>query len=417
MRKENKTGLQKISIILGLLILFNLLFIPGILAQDVNPGSPESIAKVKLNVSLTPTYVIGPGDQLTITDRTLRDIAGGVEKYDSVVSSDGYISVPLPDGTQQNLLAAGYTLDELSNEVRTLFGKTLKHPLVFVQITRYRPINIYIGGEVEKPGIYKVETTTTQTEGGKSSTSSSNSFGLSLTQVIQLAGGLKPRADIRSITVTRGSASEKKMIDLKTLITGENILQDINLQPGDAIFVTTTDKLGDQAQGNVLLLGKLAYQDVPVSVVGEAKSTGNFVLPNDATLLDAIGKAGGLNGVGTLKKIKLSRYDDNGVYMSQELNVHEMLRKGIGFDQISLRPNDTIEIEASKGKETRRFFRETGNALVTTVGNQVGSFILQDHLFRRISHQSKGLLGNSSPFNNGTGGSISIISTPPIGGP
>ena len=408
-KRKNKTGLQKMRIVLCVLVLFHLLFIPKGLAEDLN--SQEPVSKVKLNISLTPTYIIGPGDQLTITDRTLRELFGLVEKYDLVVSSDGYISVPLPDGTQQNILAAGYTLDELSNEVRGLFGKTLKNPLVFVQITRYRPINIYIGGEVVKPGIYKVETTTTQEE-GKTSTTTANTFNLSLTQAIQLTGGLKPRADIKNITVTRGSASETKVIDLKTIVTGKNILQDINLQPGDAIFVTATDKFEDQAQNNVLLLGKLAYQDVPVSIVGEAKASGNFVLPNNATLLDAIGKAGGLNNVGTLKKIKLSRYDDDGVYRSQELNVHKMLRKGIRFDQIALRPNDTIEIEASKGKETRHFLRETGTAIVTTIGNNIGTFLVQDHFFRRISHQSKGL--GTSPANTSPG-SISIISAPPIG--
>src|SRR3989338_321149 len=216
-------------------IMFLVLFIlnPFVLAET---SQDKDIGKIKLRAVLTPPYVLGPGDQLTVIDRTLRELFGQVERYDLVVSGDGYISIPLPDGTQENILAAGYTLDELSGEIRTLFSKTLRNPLVFVQISRYRPINVYIGGEVLKPGVYKIETSTTQEKGGSTS-SSLNTFGLSLTQAIQLAGGLKPRANIKSIFITRGTNSEKKVIDLKGLILGESTLEDVNLHPGDAIFI------------------------------------------------------------------------------------------------------------------------------------------------------------------------------------
>ncbi len=326
-----------------------------------------------------------------------------------MVSADGYISVPLPDGTQQSLLVAGYTLEGLSEEVRALFGKTLKHPLVFVQLSRYRPINIYIGGEIAKPGVYKVETSSTQAEGGMTTTTSSNTFELSLTQAIQLAGGLKPRANIRSIVVTRGSNAEKKIVDLKALITGEDIFQDVNLQPGDAIYVPGSEKPEEQAQSNVYLLGKLAYQDLSVNVSGEVKTPGNFILQNDSTLFDAIGKAGGPNEVGTIKKVRIARFDGTGVYKWKEYNLHDLLSKGATFDEIVLRPNDRIEIQASKGKELRHFFNSAGSALANAAGNSFGNFLVQDHLFRRISHNSK-----KTPFVNSSVGvpNITIISSP-----
>src|SRR3989338_4410397 len=268
------------------MIFCSFIFLPLAYAQE---NKEVTTNKIKLQAILTPPYVIGPGDQLTIVDRTLRELFGQVEQYNVVVSGDGYISIPLPDGTQENVLAAGQTLDDLSIQIRELFGRTLKNPLVYIQISRYRPINVYIGGEIVKPGVYKIESSTT-TEKGATTTSSINTFGLSLTQAIQLAGGLNPRADIKNIVVTRGSGGEKKIIDLKSLLTGENTSQDINLQPGDAIFVKAAEEIDDQAQSHVKLLGKLAYQDVPVNIVGEVKSAGSFVLPNDATLLDAIGK-------------------------------------------------------------------------------------------------------------------------------
>lgn len=379
-------------------------------AQEPESLIDKAPEQVKMKVTLTPPYVIGPGDQLSVVDRTLRELFGQVEKYDLIVSADGYISIPLPDGTQYNLLAAGFTVDELSSEIRTLFGKTLKNPLVFVQLSRYRPINVYIGGEVVNPGVYKVETSTTQTEDGKTQASTSNVFALSLTQALQLTGGLKPRANIRSIVITRGSNSEKRTVDLKALINGDSAFQDENLQPGDAIYVPVAENLEDQAQSNVVLLGRLAYQEVSVNVVGEVQMAGNFTLPNDATIFDAIGSAGGTDIVGTTKKVRIARFDDNGVYRWKEYNLDNLLQNGTKLEQIALRPNDRIEVRASHGKVVRNFLHSVSSSLVYTVGQNLGQFLLQDHMFRRISHQSKGLRsGANSSLLGGGGSGVTVI--------
>ncbi len=382
------------------LLLFTLIFSQVCSAEELGQFGEQ---KIKLQAVLTPPYVVGPGDQLTITDRTLKELFGQVERYDLVVSADGYISIPLPDGKQVNILVAGHTLDEVSEEVRKLFAKTLKNPLVFVQISKYRPVNVYIGGEVVNPGVYKVETTSTNVEGG--SASSNSTFNLSLTQAIQLAGGLKPRADITSIHVTRGVNNEKKILNLKSLVVGESILDDTNLLPGDTVYVPLTVSEEDQAQTHVRLLGKLAYQEIPVNVVGEVKTSGSFTLPNDATLLDALGKAGGLNNVGSLKLVRLSRFENDGVYRTHEINIHDLIMKGSSFDQIAIKPSDTIEFIPSKGKETRHFMRDVAPNLVSTAFSTVlgslGNFIVQDNLFDRNARLRNGGLslgGGGNPI-------------------
>ena len=399
--RDNKLSYKICAIFILFTLIFNL--VSYSYAEEEEESKP-SIARIKLQAVLTPPYIIGPGDQLLIIDRTLREVFGQVEQYSVTVSADGYISIPLPNGTQENILAAGYTLDELSSEVRSAFGRTLIHPLVYVQISRYRPINVYISGEIVKPGVYKLETTSTTEKGG--STSALNTFGLSVTEAIQLAGGLKPRADIRNIALIRGSSSERKTVDLKALLKGEDTSLDVNLQPGDAIYIKAANDIENQAQYNVLLLGKLAYQEVPVSVIGEADNTGNFTLPNDATLLDAISKAGGPNVVGSLKKIRLSRYDDSGIYRTYKINVHDLIHQGVSFDQIALRPNDTIELENSKGKEVRHFLYDISRNGIPTVTSALittfGSYLVQDNLLNRIQ---RGTQSNFSlPGGNSSGG-------------
>lgn len=405
--KKNKSS-NLINIFIILLIL-NFLLNQAVFAQEQETTQVPVPNKIKLHAVLTPPYVIGPGDKLAITDRTLREVFGQVEQYQVTVSADGYISIPLPDGTQENILAAGYTLNELSNEVRSLFGKTLINPLVFIQISEYRPINVYIGGEVVKPGVYKIETTTTTEEGGSTSTGTST-FGLSITQAIQLAGGLKPRADIKAIKITRGTTSDKKIIDLSTLLTGEDVSQDVNLQPGDAIFISAAENPDDQAQNHVRLLGKIAYQEMNVSVVGEVNGGGSFTLPNDATILDAIGSAHGLNTVGTLKRIKLSRFDKDGIYRTAKINVDDLIKNGASFEEISLRPGDKIELLASKGKVTANFLKHiSSNSIATILGASAasfGQFAVQDSLLDRINRGAAGSRRNGT----GSGGtSITIL--------
>ena len=408
---ENKVIQRRIKIILCLLVCFVFCQIIQAYAQENNEQNKiEQDKEVKLKITLTSPYILGPGDQLSITDRTLRDLFGLVERYDVTVASDGHISVPLPDGTQQNILAAGLTLDDLATDIRDLFGKTLKNPLVFTQISRYRPINVYITGEIAKPGIYKVETTTTQGESGKTSTTAISTFGLTLTNAIQLAGGLKPQADITSITLINGLSAEKKVISLKSFFDPNIPMQDYNLQSGDTVYIPRTDIVENQVQSNVLVLGKLAYQEVPVSIVGEVKTAGSFVFSNDSTLLDALGKAGWANVVGTSKKIKLSRLNEKGIFSSQELDIDELLKRGVTFNQIALRPNDVIEVQSSKGKEVRHFFRDTGNIIISTIGGSFGSFIVQDNMFNRLSRKANSI-GKFAGLNSGTS-SVSVITAP-----
>ena len=400
-KSRYKQFLLCISNIIILLLLSIFISLTSALAQEDISTIPDTPNKIKLQATVTPPYIIGPGDELTITDRTLRELFGLVETYSVKVSADGYISIPLPDGKQTHILAAGNTLDSISEEIRELFSRTLKNPLVFVQISKYRALNIYIGGEIIKPGVYKIDTLPTATES------------YPLTQAIQLAGGLTPRANVKNIIVTRGSNSEKKIIDLTALLTNNNISDDLILQPGDAIYIPIAENPDDQANKYVKFLGKLAYAEIPVNVVGEVTAPGHYILPNDDTLLDALGKAGGINEIGSLKKIRISRFDDDGIYRTYKLNIHDLIHKGVDFEQLTLRPNDTIELEPSKGKLVRNFLNKVAPNLVSIVSGSaaasLGQFVVQDNLFDRISRNGRTAIPKSSAFNTNTINPITVL--------
>ena len=99
------------------------------------------------------------------------------------------------------------------------------------------------------------------------------------------------------------------------------------------------------------------------------------------------------------------------IYCWKEYNLQDLLTDGATLDQISLRPNDKIEIQASAGKGFRHYLNNISQSLVYVVGQNIGNFVIQDHMFRRISHQAKGLNGSNSLFNSG-GSGVTVIQAP-----
>jgi len=100
------------------------------------PRTPDDVAQ--------PTeYRLGPGDQLRITVFNEQDLTG---QY--VVGSQGGISYPLVGEVQ----AAGLTVAEFTDSLRTALQAFLRQPNVSVEVANYRPF--FILGEVQRPGTY-----------------------------------------------------------------------------------------------------------------------------------------------------------------------------------------------------------------------------------------------------------------------
>lgn len=377
---------MKQTIIFALSTVVLLSYIPASCAAD-----KPKVDRVKLKASLSQAYLLGPGDEIFVQDRTLNDLDAKTkeEEHDIIISGDGTIALPLPNGRQSTLYVAGLTLQEASEAVIAEYSKIMKYPIVFVRMGKRRPVKVFVAGAVTKPGIYKLDDGNGSVAGAneieqKTRYGQFNGTGFPLFQLIQLVGGLKPRADITKITVTRGNGLGKKVFNLQKLISGNEPFQEFDLQSGDTVFVPVAENPKLQAQNHSDLLGWLAYQEVPVSVVGEAKKPGNFILSNGSTILDAIGNAGGLNEVGTLKKIRLSRFDGNGKYNTEIYNVHDLIYGNVSRDEIRVKPGDRIELVASKGKLVRHFFNENARsfiqALIFPATQSLGNYIVQDAL-------------------------------------
>ncbi len=143
-------------------------------------------------------YQVAPGDVLTIQVFGEPDLSF----QELPINPNGNLSFPLIG----EIAVAGLTTRQIEEEItRRLADGFLKKPIVTVSIKRFR--NIYIYGEVKRPGAYPYEK------------------GLTVEKAIAMAGGLTPRASKRSITLKRENGKEN---DAK---------MDAPLRPGDVVTI------------------------------------------------------------------------------------------------------------------------------------------------------------------------------------
>lgn len=146
------------------------------------------------------SYQVAPGDVLTIRVFGEPDLS-----FDEVpINPNGILSFPLIGDVK----VAGLTTKAIEKEIeRRLADGYLKKPIVTVSIKRFR--NIYIRGEVRKPGAYPYEK------------------GLTVEKAIAMAGGLTPRASKSAITLVREKKRRKEIdADMQT-----------PLHPGDIVTI------------------------------------------------------------------------------------------------------------------------------------------------------------------------------------
>ena len=160
----------------------------------------------------TELYVIGSGDILAVDLWREETLSKQVS-----VRLDGNISLPLIEDVK----AAGLTCEELENLLKEKYKDFVERPEVSVTLIQSGSGKVYILGKVSGPGEYPLEKQMT------------------LLQAIARAGGLGVWADTSDIRLVRkiGGVERQFKIDYKAIISGEDMSQNIMLEPGDTIFV------------------------------------------------------------------------------------------------------------------------------------------------------------------------------------
>jgi polysaccharide export outer membrane protein len=158
-------------------------------------------------------YVIGPEDILQVS----------VWKNDTLsrvvpVRPDGKISLPLLNDVQ----AAGLTAMQLRDKVATALGEFMPNPEVSVIVNEVRSMRVSVLGEVQKPGVLQLRSSTT------------------ILEAIAMAGGFGTFASPSKITVFRRDPSghtEKIRFNYNKALSNSSDETNITLKSGDVIVV------------------------------------------------------------------------------------------------------------------------------------------------------------------------------------
>ena len=195
-------------------------------------------------------YCLQAGDVLQIT------VAGHADlTFDSrnpiEVRPDGRFSYPYAG----EVIAEGQTVREITAALTEALGNQLRHPDVTVNVIRYRHHQIYVLGEVEKPGAYDLP----------------KDEAIGVREAIALAEGLTANASRQTAKLFRVGQTPES-VDLSKVLAGDSESGDIALQPRDT-----------------LVIGRRNL----VTVVGEVANPGSYQLPDRGNISDALAVAGG----------------------------------------------------------------------------------------------------------------------------
>lgn len=183
----------------------------AVAAPQDQPPVPSSSAPPAPASTVSPDYVIGPGDSLGINVWKEPTVSGTLP-----VRPDGMISLALVGDLQ----ASGLTPTHLGEEISDRLRKFINDPAVTVTVLGVNSKRIFLIGEISKPGEQPLIP------------------GLTPLQAIASAGGLNQFANGKHIYILRGTAGKQQKIpfDYKKAIKDGN-LQGVTLAPGDTIVV------------------------------------------------------------------------------------------------------------------------------------------------------------------------------------
>jgi polysaccharide export outer membrane protein len=180
--------------------------------QPAGARTPTAPTMATTGLALPSDYVIGPDDILGVNFWRDAEMSGDV-----TVRPDGMITLPL----LRDIKAAGLTPDQLREQVQAAAGKYIEDPNVTVIVRQINSRNVFITGQVGRPGPYGVT--------GQ----------MTVLQLIAIAGGLTEFANGKNVRITRvtNGKTESLKFNYKDVANGKNLEQNILLRPGDTVVV------------------------------------------------------------------------------------------------------------------------------------------------------------------------------------
>jgi len=192
-------------------------------APAANTNAPESPAASQGPASTevqhpvpgqrNPRYKICRDDVLSL----MFPIAPEFDQETVTVMPDGYVSL---QGVGSVYLL-GLTVPEAVETIRKAYATILRDPIIEVDLMDFQKAYFVALGQVQKPGRYDLR------------------YDMTVTQAVAVAGGFSPEAKTQLFLFHQISPTtvEVKKLNIKEILNGKNVNEEMHLSPGDTIFV------------------------------------------------------------------------------------------------------------------------------------------------------------------------------------
>ena len=232
---------------------------PNVAVEPVNAQQASQIASLES---------LGTGDQVRITVFRNPDLT-----TEARISERGTIVFPMIG----EIRATGLTPSQLSGQIADKLrrGGYVVNPEVTTSVAQINSRQVSVLGNVTRPGRYPLDATTAR-----------------VTDLLAAAGGIAPTgSDQVTLVTSRNGQTSKQEIDLGAMIRMGDLTKNVELQPGDTIYVGRAPQ---------------------IYVHGEVHRGGAFRVEKDMTVMQAIALGGGITPRGTTRGLEIHRKNGDG---------------------------------------------------------------------------------------------------------
>jgi polysaccharide export outer membrane protein len=210
-----------------------------------------------------PDYPLGAGDAIKVQVFQNPDLT-----IETRVSENGSITYPLIGALQLGGLSLAAAEKKIADALQT--GGFIKQPQVNIVLVQIRGNQVSVLGQVNRPGRFPLETTTTR-----------------VSDMLASAGGATPLGDdVTIVTGLRDGKPYRKQIDIPASLLSGNMDDDIVLQGGDRIYV---------------------HRAPMFYIYGESQRPGSFRIERSMTFMQALALGGGPTARGSERRLRVHR--------------------------------------------------------------------------------------------------------------
>jgi polysaccharide export outer membrane protein len=160
-----------------------------------------------------PRYRLRKGDSFELDFAMTPDFNQTI-----TVQPDGFITLKAVG----SVFVEGQNVPELTETLKTAYAKVLHDPVIAISLKDFEKPYFIASGQVNRPGKYDLRSD------------------LTVTEAVAIAGGFDEKSKHSQVVLFHpmpGGGFQAKLINVKKLLATRDLSEDVQLQPGDMLYV------------------------------------------------------------------------------------------------------------------------------------------------------------------------------------